>query len=247
MSGLRTHDDTTNDTTNDNSIIDLHEPIAVLNGIRTTCNYDDHATGVIHQHHDEHQEHHDDATGIDASMKMALASMHDEPPEYVLNAAMDSGSSPQDEESRKRIYASAADSSASATDYSADTNDIGTVHYHEEGESLEEQSGKRLKTEILSEETLFTGMDPLQFPKKVNNEQWDLTFTRLISYKGLHGDCLVPKRFAADPKLGTWVETQVRIHTESLNAFFALDAISLKFLFSSREFNTNDWLVSSTQ
>jgi hypothetical protein len=45
--------------------------------------------------------------------------------------------------------------------------------------------------------------------KKVNNEQWEAMFARLIQYKGIHGDCLVPKRYSQDPKLGTWVETQV--------------------------------------
>jgi hypothetical protein len=46
-------------------------------------------------------------------------------------------------------------------------------------------------------------------PKKVNNEQWDTMFDRLAVYKLENGDCLVPKRYAQDPKLGTWVETQV--------------------------------------
>lgn len=72
-------------------------------------------------------------------------------------------------------------------------------------------------------------------PKKLNNEQWDHMFQRLVEYKAKHGvrfdtkvdthytfddivdstsafvntqDCLVPKRYAEDPKLGTWVETQ---------------------------------------
>jgi hypothetical protein len=72
-------------------------------------------------------------------------------------------------------------------------------------------------------------------PKKLNNEQWDLMFQRLLEYKEKHGvrfetshsgcvlcdaftnttnvfvgikDCLVPKRYTEDPKLGTWVETQ---------------------------------------
>lgn len=49
---------------------------------------------------------------------------------------------------------------------------------------------------------------PIPPVKKVTNEQWDIMFQRLISYKALHGDCLVPKRYAMDPKLGTWVETQ---------------------------------------
>ena len=51
---------------------------------------------------------------------------------------------------------------------------------------------------------------PLTTTKKVNNEQWDIMFERLKAYKAQHGDCLVPKRYVADPKLGTWVETQVR-------------------------------------
>eukprot|EP00934_Nitzschia_sp_Nitz4_P001966 Nitzschia sp. Nitz4//scaffold107_size73032//27795//30897//NITZ4_005759-RA/size73032-augustus-gene-0.100-mRNA-1//-1//CDS//3329532590//1966//frame0 len=46
-------------------------------------------------------------------------------------------------------------------------------------------------------------------PKKVHhNEQWQEMFLRLVEYKKEHGHCLVPKRYARDPKLGTWVETQ---------------------------------------
>lgn len=44
--------------------------------------------------------------------------------------------------------------------------------------------------------------------KKLNDDQWAEMFTRLIQYKEQHGDCLVPKRYQEDPKLGTWVETQ---------------------------------------
>jgi Helicase associated domain len=33
-------------------------------------------------------------------------------------------------------------------------------------------------------------------------------FIRLQEYKEKHGDCLVPKRFKEDSKLGTWVDTQ---------------------------------------
>jgi hypothetical protein len=40
------------------------------------------------------------------------------------------------------------------------------------------------------------------------DDQWDQMFTRLQGYKGTYGDCLVPKRFKEDPKLGTWVDTQ---------------------------------------
>jgi hypothetical protein len=40
------------------------------------------------------------------------------------------------------------------------------------------------------------------------DDQWDQMFTRLQGYKKSYGDCLVPKRFQEDPKLGTWVDTQ---------------------------------------
>jgi hypothetical protein len=40
------------------------------------------------------------------------------------------------------------------------------------------------------------------------DDQWDQMFTRLQGYKKSYGDCLVPKRFKEDPKLGTWVDTQ---------------------------------------
>lgn len=45
-------------------------------------------------------------------------------------------------------------------------------------------------------------------PKKLNEDQWAEMFARLVKYKEIHGDCLVPKRYQEDPKLGTWVETQ---------------------------------------
>ena len=35
--------------------------------------------------------------------------------------------------------------------------------------------------------------------------QWDAMFNLLISYKEKYGDCLVPKRYAENPKLGTTI------------------------------------------
>lgn len=40
------------------------------------------------------------------------------------------------------------------------------------------------------------------------DDQWDVMFALLEEYKRQHGDCLVPKRYAPNPKLGTWVDTQ---------------------------------------
>jgi hypothetical protein len=44
--------------------------------------------------------------------------------------------------------------------------------------------------------------------KKIHNEQWNEMLERLKVYKAKYGNCLVPKRFSEDGKLGTWVETQ---------------------------------------
>lgn len=52
--------------------------------------------------------------------------------------------------------------------------------------------------------------DSFPSSRRVSNEQWDAVFERLRVYKERYGNCLVPKRFADDRKLGTWVETQVR-------------------------------------
>lgn len=44
------------------------------------------------------------------------------------------------------------------------------------------------------------------------DDQWDAMFNLLNSYKEKYGDCLVPKRYAENPKLGTWVDTQRVLH-----------------------------------
>jgi len=44
--------------------------------------------------------------------------------------------------------------------------------------------------------------------KRYYDRQWDQMFERLLKFKEDNGHCLVPKRFPADQKLGTWVHTQ---------------------------------------
>lgn len=43
---------------------------------------------------------------------------------------------------------------------------------------------------------------------RLNDEQWEEMYQRLVRYKEEHGECLVPRKYEADPKLSTWVETQ---------------------------------------
>ena len=39
---------------------------------------------------------------------------------------------------------------------------------------------------------------------------WDAWLAKLIAYKRKHGDCNVPRGWAEDPSLGSWVNTQRR-------------------------------------
>uniref|UniRef100_A0A7S3P091 Helicase-associated domain-containing protein n=1 Tax=Amphora coffeiformis TaxID=265554 RepID=A0A7S3P091_9STRA len=43
---------------------------------------------------------------------------------------------------------------------------------------------------------------------RLNDQQWEEMYQRLVRYKEQFGDCLVPRKFEQDPKLSTWVETQ---------------------------------------
>ena len=41
------------------------------------------------------------------------------------------------------------------------------------------------------------------------NAKWDTKFNELVAYKDTHGgSCNVPNRYAENPQLGTWVDTQ---------------------------------------
>ena len=42
------------------------------------------------------------------------------------------------------------------------------------------------------------------------DDQWDNMVVQLKQYQEMNGNCLVPKRYQDNPKLGTWVDTQVR-------------------------------------
>ena len=44
--------------------------------------------------------------------------------------------------------------------------------------------------------------------QRLNDAQWDDMYSRLKAYKEQFGDCLVPRKYEADPKLASWVETQ---------------------------------------
>lgn len=112
-------------------------------------------------------------------------------------------------------------------------------HHHEkrpaEGDARGSPNGKRLRLDTMlspMDESNMTSptagdVSPVAATittatKKVHNDQWDSMFERLIAYKHTYGNCLVPKRFADDPKLGTWVETQVRLFNFELEGIFVV-------------------------
>ena len=41
-------------------------------------------------------------------------------------------------------------------------------------------------------------------------DSWSLRLQQLCGFKEQFGHCLVPRQYAANPKLGTWVNTQRR-------------------------------------
>jgi hypothetical protein len=41
--------------------------------------------------------------------------------------------------------------------------------------------------------------------KRYYDEQWNIMFDRLRAFKDVNGHVMVPKRYPADPRLGTWV------------------------------------------
>lgn len=51
-------------------------------------------------------------------------------------------------------------------------------------------------------------MEPRQAAGRLNDQQWEEMYQRLVRYKEENGDCLVPRKYDRDPKLSTWVETQ---------------------------------------
>ena len=63
-----------------------------------------------------------------------------------------------------------------------------------------------------------TGQPSHQIRSERNSydDQWDSMFNQLVAYKEKYGNCLVPKRFPANKKLGTWVDTQRSQHKKMI-------------------------------
>lgn len=61
----------------------------------------------------------------------------------------------------------------------------------------------------ISEEQIAK-LDKIDFTWSLREGVWDHMYEQLKEYYSHHGDCLVPAKFVANPKLAKWVETQRR-------------------------------------
>ena len=52
----------------------------------------------------------------------------------------------------------------------------------------------------------------------VTTPGWEAQLAKLKAYAQEHGDCNVPRRWAADPKLGCWVDRRVSIITRTAHS-----------------------------
>jgi hypothetical protein len=52
------------------------------------------------------------------------------------------------------------------------------------------------------------------------NNKWAVMYQRLLMYKKKHGTTRVPKKYKADPKLGSWVSTQRHICKMKIGSIF---------------------------
>mmetsp|Transcript_2229 Transcript_2229/g.3109 ORF Transcript_2229/g.3109 Transcript_2229/m.3109 type:complete len:1249 (+) Transcript_2229:135-3881(+) len=67
------------------------------------------------------------------------------------------------------------------------------------------QTQRRLKSTLSKHQKAELERVGFQWSTQVS---WDEMFQRLVCYKQVHGDCLVPNRYNVDPKLGYWVSDQ---------------------------------------
>jgi hypothetical protein len=51
-------------------------------------------------------------------------------------------------------------------------------------------------------------LESIGFDWGTNKTDWSVRFQQLREYKAQFANCLVPRQYAANPKLGTWVMTQ---------------------------------------
>jgi hypothetical protein len=51
-------------------------------------------------------------------------------------------------------------------------------------------------------------LDSINFVWKVDDTKWQKTFQRLVAYKGIHKNTMVPTQYDEDPSLGLWVSNQ---------------------------------------
>lgn len=59
------------------------------------------------------------------------------------------------------------------------------------------------------------------------SEQWNARYNELVEYKRVNGDCMVPFKYPANPRLGQWVATQRSRYKMEHHGFLSEDRIRL--------------------
>ena len=98
-----------------------------------------------------------------------------------------------------------------------DIVEVGEVN-HDDGNNNKKRKSSTLLGHPLGFQHPLEKDVELKGPKHAKSEtalrslqtKWNIIFHRLIDYKLVHGDCLVPNRYKADTPLGLWVSTQRR-------------------------------------
>lgn len=187
------------------------------------------------QYTQSHQHHHDTASGLvfDPVAQTTMAGVvyhHHAPTESVAYA-----------NAAELVGAAAASVAAAAVEIAA-MDGYGNNYSKRtlDDSTTGQEDSKRRRT-----------LDLLDASKKVASEHWDSMFERLKAFKAQHGHCLVPKRYAADPKLGTWVETQVRNMDMSTSlagsCLFLTSVIFCSSFTAIREYSTSAWQELQTK
>jgi len=79
-------------------------------------------------------------------------------------------------------------------------------------------------------------LNDIGFEWNVKNNEWEVLYQRLLTYKKKHGNTRVPQRYNADPKLGSWTKRQ-RTSCVDKDRIVLLKAIGFEWNLN------NDWGV----
>ena len=149
-----------------------------------------------------------------ASMEVDLTDVEDHDHDYTLKRPFEQVQVTQEvphpeerEEEERQQHSSPKRAKTNNHMNEEKDNDMNEVEDDDDGDDYEQWRSQQAR-------------DPSSSPRgrkfrtlaEINEKDWQAIFTRLLQYKEIHGDCLVPEGYGNDRKcckLGTWVAEQV--------------------------------------